>query len=210
LAVTTDIRDVASVDRLLTEVEGFGGVDYLINNAGGQFPAKPSGISDNGWRSVVDLNLNGTWNMCSRFAPHLMDRGYGSIVNLVHTLVFERGAPMMAHSGAARAGVVNLTRTLSPYLVQKNVTINALAFAFTDSTGMDIELSTLEKDEAWLSSGIEATGVDRMSSSEEIAAIVVFLCSSAAMYISGTVVVADRGNAQMNLPFSEGSTFQDF
>jgi NAD(P)-dependent dehydrogenase (short-subunit alcohol dehydrogenase family) len=209
-AVKTDIRDVSSVANLLKEVEGMGGVDFLVNNAGGQFPAKPSGISDNGWRSVVDLNLNGTWNMCSRFSPHLMDRGYGSIVNLVHTFVFDRGAPLMAHSGAARAGVVNLTRTLSPYLVQKNVTINALAFAFTESTGLDLELNALEKDEAWISSGLEAMGVGRTSSADEIAAIVAFLCSSAAMYVSGTVVVADRGSMQMNWPFSDGSTFQDF
>jgi NAD(P)-dependent dehydrogenase (short-subunit alcohol dehydrogenase family) len=210
LAVGTDIRDVASVEHLLAEVEGMGGVDFLINNAGGQFPAKPSAISDNGWRSVVDLNLNGTWNMCSRFAPHLMERDSGSIVNLVHTSVFERGAPLMAHSGAARAGVVNLTRTLSPFLVQKNVTVNALAFAFTESAGLDLELGALEKDNAWMSSGLESMGVGRMSTPEEIAAVVIFLCSPAAMYISGTVVVADRGSAQMNQPFSDGATFQDF
>src|SRR5439155_26234125 len=78
-------------------------------------------------RAVIDLNLNGTWNVCSRFMRHMMERQSGSIVNLAHVFSFERGAPMFAHSGAARAGVVNLTRSLAPYLEQRNVTINVLA-----------------------------------------------------------------------------------
>ena len=70
-----NIRDTASVERLRDQaLERFGAVDFVINNAGGQFQANPFAISDNGWRSVVDLNLNGTWNMCSRFMPHLMER----------------------------------------------------------------------------------------------------------------------------------------
>src|SRR5439155_10717827 len=63
----------------------------------------------------------------SRFMRPMMERGSGAIVNIVHVFSFERGAPQFAHSGAARAGVVNLTRSLAPYLEQRNVTINALA-----------------------------------------------------------------------------------
>ena len=86
-----NIRDPASVDRLRDQsLERFGAVDFVINNAGGQFQANPFAISDNGWRSVVDLNLNGTWNMCSRFMPHLMERQRGAIVNIVHIYVSER------------------------------------------------------------------------------------------------------------------------
>src|SRR6185295_374685 len=71
LAVPTNIREVEQVDALVARtLERFGAIDILINNAGGQFPARPSEISDRGWRAVVDLNLNGTWNMCSRVGPH--------------------------------------------------------------------------------------------------------------------------------------------
>jgi NAD(P)-dependent dehydrogenase (short-subunit alcohol dehydrogenase family) len=114
LVVPTNIREVDQVERLRdATLERFGKVDYLINNAGGQFPALPSQISDKGWRSVVDLNLNGTWNMVSRFMTPMTEAGYGAIVNVVHVFSFDRGAPGFAHSGAARAGVVSLTRTMA-------------------------------------------------------------------------------------------------
>jgi NAD(P)-dependent dehydrogenase (short-subunit alcohol dehydrogenase family) len=105
LAIPTDIRNTEQVDALVKKsIERFGAIDCLINNAGGQFPARPHEISDRGWRAVVDLNLNGTWNMCSRVGPHMLERGRGAVVNIVHVYSFDRGAPAFAHSGAARAG----------------------------------------------------------------------------------------------------------
>src|SRR6185437_4990368 len=86
LAVPTNIREPAQVDALRDAVYGrHGRVDFLVNNAGGQFPGLPSTISDNGWRAVVDLNLNGTWNVTSRFMGPMAAAGSGSIVNVVHT-----------------------------------------------------------------------------------------------------------------------------
>src|SRR5262245_40499539 len=89
-AHTVNIRDVETIEALRDRiVDELGGIDFLINNAGGQFPAMHSDISDNGWRAVIDLNLNGTWNMVSRFAPLLVERGGGAIVNIVHLYSFE-------------------------------------------------------------------------------------------------------------------------
>jgi NAD(P)-dependent dehydrogenase (short-subunit alcohol dehydrogenase family) len=134
LAVPTNIRDLDAVDALRDAAfSRFGTVDFLINNAGGQFVASPFDVSDNGWRAVIDLNLNGTWNVTSRFMRPMMERGAGSIVNIVHSFSFERGAPMFVHSGAARAGVVNMTRSLAAYLEQRGVTINAVAPGVTIS-----------------------------------------------------------------------------
>jgi len=136
-AVPTNIREVDEVDALCNGVYArFGRVDFLVNNAGGQFPALPSTISPNGWRAVVDLNLNGTWNMTSRFMVPMSEAGFGSIVNVVHTFSFERGAPMFVHSGAARAGVVNMVKTLAPYLMRRGVTINAFAPGVFSTPGM--------------------------------------------------------------------------
>jgi short chain dehydrogenase len=96
LEIEVNIRDGGSVEAMRDAVlERFGAADFVINNAGGQFQAHPLAISDNGWRAVIDLNLNGTWNVCSRFIPHLMARGRGSIVNIVHIFCFERGAPIV-------------------------------------------------------------------------------------------------------------------
>jgi len=199
LHVEVNIRDVASVERLRdVTLDRFGSVDFVINNAGGQFTASPFAISDNGWRAVVDLNLNGTWNMCSRFMPHLMERGRGSIVNIVHIFVFERGAPMFAHSGAARAGVVNLTRSLAPYLEAKNVTINALAPGLTLSPAAMANYGTTVEEVRAQPSRY------RYADPDDMAAIVLFLCSPAARMINGAAIVADAAATQLNWPILDG------
>src|SRR4051794_16128036 len=195
LQVEVNIRDVASVDAFRDAcLERFGSVDYLINNAGGQFQAHPFDISDNGWRAVIDLNLNGTWNVCSRFIRHMMERKTGSIVNVAHVFSFERGAPMFAHSGAARAGVINLTRSLAPYAEQRNVTVNALAPGTTISPeaaanyGMTVE--------EWRAQPSRA----RYADPEDMAAIVLFLCSPPARMLNGSGVVADAASTPVNWP----------
>jgi NAD(P)-dependent dehydrogenase (short-subunit alcohol dehydrogenase family) len=201
LAQPTNIRDIDSVERLQAAAyDEFGQVDFLINNAGGQFPALPSQISDNGWRSVVDLNLNGTWNVVSRFMKPMTDAGFGAIVNVVHVFSFERGAPLFVHSGAARAGVVNMTRSMAPYLGYHNVTINALAPGTIDTSGMqENEVGQLGYDEeAWAAKVDEISPMRRMGTAEEMAGIILFLCSPAARFVNGAAIIADGGEMQSN------------
>ena len=195
LATTVDIRDVASVAQLHDDsLERFGAVDFVINNAGGQFKSTPFAISDNGWRAVVDLNLNGTWNMCSRFMPHLMERQRGAIVNVVHIFTGERGAPMFAHSGAARAGVVNLTRSLAPYLEARDVTINAVAPGVTVTPEAAANYG-------WTEDEFRAQASrSRCADPDDIAAIILFLCTPAARMINGTLITADAACTQTNWP----------
>lgn len=201
VAVPTNIREIDDVERLRDAAyERFGQVDYLVNNAGGQFPALPSQISDNGWRSVVDLNLNGTWNMVSRFMEPMAAAGYGSIVNVVHVFSFDRGAPIFVHSGAARAGVVNMTRTMAPYLGYHGVTINALAPGMVATPGMqENEIGQLGYDEAaWADKVDEMGPMRRQGTVEEMAATIAFLCSPAARFINGAAIVADGAESQSN------------
>jgi NAD(P)-dependent dehydrogenase (short-subunit alcohol dehydrogenase family) len=201
LAVPTDIRDLEAVDRLRDAAYGeFDRVDFLVNNAGGQYPATPTGISDNGWRAVVDLNLNGTWNVTRRFMEPMVGAGYGAIVNVVHIFAFDRGAPMFAHSGAARAGVVNLTKTLAPYLFARGVTINALAPGVFSTPGMvAAELTTVGRTEDQLTQEMRNEGTStRLATTAEIAACVLFLCSPAARFVCGATIVADGAASQGN------------
>jgi NAD(P)-dependent dehydrogenase (short-subunit alcohol dehydrogenase family) len=203
LDVPTNIRKVDEVDALhAAAYERFGKVDYLINNAGGQFPALPTQISDNGWRAVVDLNLHGTWNMTNRFMQSMAHAGYGSIVNVVHVFSFDRGAPMFAHSGAARAGVVNLTKSLAPYLMRRGVTINAFAPGVFSTPGMVAgELEVVGRTEASFGDELAATGsTTRLGTAEEMASVVLFLCSPAARYVCGATIVADGASLQGNWP----------
>ena len=203
LAVPTNIRDTAEVDALRDAAyERFGAVDFLINNAGGQFPALPSQISDNGWRSVVDLNLNGTWNMVNRFMGPMTEAGRGAIVNVVHIFSFSRGAPWFVHSGAARAGVVSLTHSMAPYLGYHGVTINAVAPGTVATTGMhENEVGQLGYDEeAWAAASEQIGPLRRMGSAGEVAGLILFLCSPPGRFVNGAAIVADGGESQSNWP----------
>ncbi len=192
LAVPMNIREPGDVENLLEKTcETFGQIDFLINNAGGQFPARPSEISDNGWRAVVDLNLNGTWNMCSRVSPLMVKQGSGAIVNIVHVYSFNRGAPPFVHSGAARAGVVSMTQSLSYYLARNGVTINALAPGTIDTRGVHEEEFASAEYGDLAESTLRDVPAHRMGTAEEMAAITLFLCSPAARYINGASIVAD-------------------
>jgi len=200
-AIPTNIRDTDQVDALRDEVyERFGRTDFLVNNAGGQFPAVPSAISDNGWRSVVDLNLNGTWNMIGRFMPPMAEAGSGSIVNIVTLFSFERGAPMFLHSGAARAGVVNMTKTLAPYLMRHGVTINVLApGVFSTPALIESELGPLgHTEESFVDEVVTQRMSARLGTVDEMAATVLFLCSPAARYVCGATLIADGASMQGN------------
>jgi NAD(P)-dependent dehydrogenase (short-subunit alcohol dehydrogenase family) len=200
-AIPTNIREPDQVDALRNAVyDRFERVDALVNNAGGQFPALPSTISDNGWRAVVDLNLHGTWNVTSRFMGPMAAAGTGAIVNVVHTFSFERGAPMFVHSGAARAGVVSMVKTLAPYLMRRGVTINAFAPGVFSTPGLaESELAVVGRTEAGFTEELVAEGTTiRLGTVDEMAAMILYLCSPAGRYVCGSTIIADGASMQTN------------
>ena len=126
-AIAGDIREIERVKEIAAFVkEKSGRLDILVNNAGGQFPSAAEDISHNGWNSVINNNLNGTWYMTQTMAnSFFIPQKSGNIVNIIANMF--RGFPGMVHTGAARAGVENMTRTLAVEWSRFNININAVA-----------------------------------------------------------------------------------
>jgi len=191
LAIPTDIRVPAQVEALVEQtVAEMGKIDIQVNNAGGQYPGPAETLSAEGWRSVIDLNLNGTFYCSQAVARHMMGTGGGTIVNIVANFGL-RGAPGLAHSAAARAGVINLTRTLALEWAKYNIRVNAVAPGVIMTEGalaeMLINPETIERLE-------RAIPLKRLGFPEDIAHVVAFLVSDAAAYITGETIAADGGN----------------
>ncbi len=193
---TCDIRDDDAVDRTIaTILEEHGRLDGLVNNAGGQFASPAEAIRPKGWRAVVDTNLSGTWFMCQAAVRHAMGRSGGSIVSVVADMW--NGFPGMAHTGAARAGVVNLTKTLGVEWAPKGVRVNAVAPGFVLSSG----LSTYPEPVQRLAASIMPKNPSaRIGTEAEVSAAVVFLLSPAAAYITGETIRVDGAASLLKQP----------
>ena len=140
-----DIRNVEDIEILANHIKSeYRKLDILINNAGGQFPAPAELISTNGWSAVINNNLNGTFFVSQQMAKtFFIPQRNGTIVNITANIF--RGFPGMAHTGAARAGVENLTKTLSQEWAEYNIRINAIAPGTIASSGLDTYPAPLKK-----------------------------------------------------------------
>ena len=161
-------------------------VDILVNNAGGQFPQKARDFSENGWKSVIDLNLNGTWAMTQVFGNRMLDGDGGTIVQIV--AIVGRGLPGMAHSAAARAGVIEMTQTIA-FEWGPKVRINCVAPGAFRTDGWE---KTYDPEVGQDMSGVP---LPYPGHPEDIANAVTFLASPAASYMTGQTLYVDGGYA---------------
>ena len=194
-----DIRDEANVEAWVEQVaDRWGGrIDVLVNNAGGQFPSPALAIKPKGWRAVVDTNLNGTWFMTQAVAEKMMKMGHGRVINIVANMW--RGFPGMAHTGAARAGVVNLTKTLALEWAQKGILVNAIAPGVIRSSGLDTYPDAIrESIETEVPKHIPLRRLGHMN---DVAWAVAYLASPAADYITGETICVDGGQAHWGTVF---------
>jgi citronellol/citronellal dehydrogenase len=186
-AAPCDIRDAEAVSGYVASVLArFGRVDVLVNNAGGQFPSPASVMKPKGFEAVVRNNLVGTFNVTHAVANQAMiPAKSGRIVNIIANIL--RGFPGMAHTGAARAGVENLTRSLAVEWAPHNIQVTAIAPGTIVSSGTDRYPPEL------VVKAREQTPARRLGTPEEVAHLVSFLASDAADYITGTTVYIDGG-----------------
>lgn len=194
-----NIRDEASVDELAAAVvRRHGRIDLLVNNAGGQFPSPAEGISPNGWRTVIDLNLTGTFLMTRAvFNASMAERG-GAVVTI--TADVRNGFPGMAHTGAARAGVENLTKTLAVEWASRHVRVNAVAPGTIYSSGMDTYAEEFQRIAA---SGAWRIPAGRVGTESEVSAAACFLLSPAASFITGETLRVDGGAPLQRVPLMD-------
>jgi citronellol/citronellal dehydrogenase len=189
LGIPCDIREPEQVEAMVrSTIEAFGQIDILVNNAGGQFPSPAQHITPNGFLAVVRNNLVGTFHVCREVANRWMiPQQGGRIINVIANIY--RGFPGMAHTGAARAGVENLTMSLAVEWAQFGILINAVAPGVIRSSG------TAQYPPELLERAISQIPLKRAGTVEETAAAIVFLASPAAQYITGTTLRLDGGQA---------------
>ena len=182
-----DIRDEAAVTAGIGQVlQRLGPVAGLVNNAGGQFPAPLMMISKKGFDAVVANNLTGGFLMMRELFNQCMQAHGGSIVNM--TADFRNGMPGMGHSGAARAGMSNLTMTAAFEWAHAGVRVNAVAPGWIASSGMDTYGGAMK---AFIPKLKNHVPLKRMGVEAEVSAAIVFLLSPGAAFITGVTLQID-------------------
>ena len=188
LAVAADVRNFEEVEKAIAAtVERFGKIDIVINGAAGNFLCKAEDLSPNGFGTVVDIDLKGTFNVCRAGFAQLKEHR-GQILNISATLHY-LGTPMQLHVSAAKAGVDALTRNLAVEWGRHGIRVNAIAPGpIEDTEGMKRLVPEPVKEK--LKKNIP---LGRFGSISDIERAAVFLCSDAASFINGEVLVVDGG-----------------
>jgi NAD(P)-dependent dehydrogenase (short-subunit alcohol dehydrogenase family) len=185
VAVECDVTDRDAVEALVeTTVAEFGSLDVLVNNAGASFMAPFEEVSENGWKTIVDINLHGTFHASQAAGAYMREHGGGTIVN-VASVAGQRGAPLMSHYAAAKAGVINLTTSLANEWADADVRVNCIAPGFVATPGVESQMGVS-------ADAIDREAVDRnIGTVEEIADIAQFLASDASSYVVGETITAE-------------------
>jgi 3-oxoacyl-[acyl-carrier protein] reductase len=187
VAVRADVSDPDAVDAAFREVEtAFGPVTVLVNNAGITHDGLLVRMTDEHWRTVLDTNLTGAFHTIRRAAPGMMKARYGRIVN-VASVAGHIGQAGQANYSAAKAGLLGLSRSVARELARRGITCNVVA------PGPIVTSMTDEMPSEWRAQAEAAVPLGRFGTPDECAAVIAFLCSAAAGYVTGALVPVDGG-----------------
>ncbi len=192
LATPADVRDYARVEAAVKQtVERFGRLDILVNSAAGNFIAAAAGLSSNGFKAVVDIDLVGTFNAARAAFEALSVRG-GSVISITATQAWVP-TPLQAHVGAAKAGIAKLTQDLALEWGAQKIRVNAVAPGpIAETEGMQRLAPSDPKVRERLEKGLP---IGRFGTIAEVADAVLYLVSPAASFITGTTLVIDGGQS---------------
>jgi len=198
-AEAVDIRDAEAVDSMFDRIlERHGRVDVLLNNAGGQFLSPAEAITPKGFRTVIELNVMGTWLMTHAAATKaFIPQGGGKVLSV--TLSPHNGMPGMVHSGAARAAVENMMKTLSVEWSQHGVTLCAIAAGQFDTETLRTKYPAVVVENV-----AKTIPLGRMGTEEEWAWLVAYLASPAGRFYSGTTITMDGARDNWFGPWPPG------
>lgn len=184
-----NVADPEEAQRLIDVcVEELGSVDVLVNNAGITKDGLAVRMKDEDFDAVISVNLKGTFNCCKAAAAKMMKQRYGRIVNM-SSVVGVAGNAGQVNYAASKAGVIGITKSLAKELAARNITVNAVAPGFI-ATDMTDALSDAQKGAI-----SERIAAKRFGEAQEVAALVGFLASEKAAYITGQVICIDGGMA---------------
>ncbi|WP_025785240.1 2,4-dienoyl-CoA reductase [Sporosarcina sp. D27] len=195
-----DVREIETIESLIHFADKtFGKIDGLVNNAAGNFIVQAEDLSPNGWKSVIDIVLNGTFYCSSAVMNYWKEKGQkGAILNMLATYAWDAG-PGVVHSAAAKAGVMSLTRTLAVEWGRKyGVRVNGIAPGPIERTGGAEKLFQSEKA---AQRTIQSVPLGRVGKPEEIAELAAFIMSDKASYMNGEIVTLDGGQWLNQYPF---------
>jgi NAD(P)-dependent dehydrogenase (short-subunit alcohol dehydrogenase family) len=189
LRLCSEVRNGASLEALLAaSLQRFAKVDILINCAGIIKRVPTLTMPEEEWKDVLDTNLTGTLRACQVFGKHMLERGYGRIVNIASLNSFVALNEVAAYA-ASKAGVVSLTRSLAVEWSKKGVTVNAIApGVFRTALNADLLDSTPRGQEL-----LTRTPMGRFGRVEELVGAAVYLCSDAASFVTGQTLIVDGG-----------------
>lgn len=191
IAVECNVRSEESVMNAVEDaINKAGKIDFLINNAGGQFPSLAENILIKGWNAVMELNLTGNFLISKEVFARCFKENGGAIVSVLSNMW--NGTPMMAHSGAARAGIENFTKTIATEWGRYGVRVNAVAPGMIDSSGVD----TYEPEfQEFFRSAARFNQTFRLGTEAEVAGAIIFLLSPVASFITGVTIRVDGGES---------------